>query len=70
VGKTPNLPSSHGSHVIAYRLGAIQVVDNDATGQVALANAVNGIGESAAPATTSEGTAPYTWAQVAQGGAI
>lgn len=68
--QTPNLPSSHGSHVIAYRLGDIQVVDNDATGQVALANAVNGVGESAAPATTSEGTAPYTWAQVAQGGAI
>ena len=51
--QTPNLPSSHGSRVIAYRLGDSQVVDNDATGQVALANAVNGMGESAAPRAMS-----------------
>jgi mono/diheme cytochrome c family protein len=65
--QTPNLPSSHGSRVIAYRLGAAQTIDNDATGQVALANAVNGSGESAASVASSNGSAPYTSQQVAQG---
>jgi alcohol dehydrogenase (cytochrome c) len=65
--QTPNLPSSHGSRVIAYRLGATQAIDNDATGQVALANAVNGSGESAASAASSKGSVPYTRQQVAQG---
>jgi mono/diheme cytochrome c family protein len=65
--QTPNLPSSHGSRVIAYRLGAAQAIDNDATGQVALANAVNGSGESAASVASSTGSAPYTRQQVAQG---
>ena len=64
--QTPNLPGTHGSRVIAYRLGAAQPIDNDANGQVALANAVNGAGESAAPAA-SQGTAPYTPQQVVQG---
>jgi len=65
--QTPNLPGTHGSRMIAYRLGPAQVIDNDATGQVALANAVNGSGESAAPVASSKGSAPYTQQQVAQG---
>jgi mono/diheme cytochrome c family protein len=65
--QTPNLPSSHGSRVIAYRLGAAQIIDNCASGQVVLANAVNGSGESAAPVASSKGSAPYTRQQVAQG---
>jgi glucose dehydrogenase len=42
--QTPNLPTSHGSRVIAYRLGDAPTIVNEATGQVALANAPNGIG--------------------------
>jgi alcohol dehydrogenase (cytochrome c) len=68
--QTPNLPGTHGSRVIAYRLGVAQPIDNDAAGQVALANAVNGAGESAAPVAASQGTAPYTPQQVVQGRAI
>ena len=68
--QTPNLPPTQGSHVIAYRLAAGAAIVNDATGQVALANATNGIGESAAPIARSTGSAPYTQQQVAQGGAI
>jgi alcohol dehydrogenase (cytochrome c) len=65
--QTPNLPSTHGSRVIAYRLAPARAIDNDATGQVALANALNGNGESAAPVAASKGTAPYTQQQVVQG---
>jgi alcohol dehydrogenase (cytochrome c) len=65
--QTPNLPSAHGSRVLAYRLGASQVIDNDATGQVALASAANGPGESAAAVAPSQGAAPYTRQQVRQG---
>jgi mono/diheme cytochrome c family protein len=68
--QTPNLPASQGSHVIAYRLAAGPTIVNDATGQVALANATNGSGESAASIAKSTGSAPYTQQQVAQGGAI
>jgi len=68
--QTPNLPPTQGSHVIAYRLAAGAALVNDATGQVALANATNGSGESAASIAQSAGAAPYTQQQVAQGGAI
>jgi mono/diheme cytochrome c family protein len=68
--QTPNLPPTRGSHVIAYRLAAGPTIVNDATGQVALANATNGIGESAESIPQSMGSAPYTQQQVAQGGAI
>jgi mono/diheme cytochrome c family protein len=64
--QTPNLPPSQGSWAIAYRVGPVSTIVNEATGQVALASAPNGIGaESAAPA--SSGSAPYTSQQVAQG---
>ena len=68
--QTPNLPSSHGSRVIAYRLGPVSTVENDVTGQVALANATNGSGESAGPPSKSTGSVPYTQQQVAQGGEV
>jgi len=66
--QTPNLPPSQGSRVIAYRLGDASPVVNGSAGQVALANAPNGVGgESEAP-SKSTGSAPYTKQQVAQGG--
>jgi alcohol dehydrogenase (cytochrome c) len=65
--QTPNLPKSAGSRVIAYRLGNIPAVLNDATGQVALANARNISSESSGPGSKSIGSAPYTQQQVAQG---
>ena len=68
--QTPNLPSSHGSRVIAYRLGPVSTIENDVTGQVALANATNGSGESAGPPSMSTGSVPYTQQQVAQGGEV
>jgi len=65
--QTPNLPTSQGSRVIAYRIGDASPVVNGSTGQVALANAPNGAGgESEAP-SKSTGSAPYTKQQVAQG---
>ena len=65
--QTPNLPTSQGSRVIAYRIGDASPVVNGSTGQVALANAPNGAGgESEAP-SKSTGSAPYTQQQVAQG---
>ena len=65
--QTPNLPTSQGSCVIAYRIGDASPVVNGSTGQVALANAPNGAGgESEAP-SKSTGSAPYTKQQVAQG---
>jgi alcohol dehydrogenase (cytochrome c) len=65
--QTPNLPTSQGSRVIAYRIGDASPVVNGSTGQVALANAPNGAGgESEAP-SKSAGSAPYTQQQVAQG---
>jgi alcohol dehydrogenase (cytochrome c) len=68
--QTPNLPPTQGSHVITYRLAAGPTVVNDARGQVALAAATNGNGESAAPASPSTGSAPYTQRQVAEGSAV
>jgi hypothetical protein len=58
--QTPNLPAVRGRRVIAYRLDAAGTIDNDATGQVALANAVNGAGESASPVASSKGSASCT----------
>jgi mono/diheme cytochrome c family protein len=68
--QTPNLPRSQGSRVITYRLAAGPTTVNDASGQVALANATNGDGESAGSIPKSSGSAPYTPQQVAQGGEI
>jgi alcohol dehydrogenase (cytochrome c) len=65
--QTPNLPATAGSRVITYRLGNAPTIVNEATGQVALANPINGSGESAEPAPKSIGSAPYTPQQVAQG---
>jgi alcohol dehydrogenase (cytochrome c) len=69
--QTPNLPTSQGSRVVAYRLGPIPTMVNAATGQIALANALNGTGgESQGPPSKSTGSAPYTQQQVAAGGEI
>jgi mono/diheme cytochrome c family protein len=69
--QTPNLPNSQGSRVIAYRLGHAPAIENAATGQVALANAPNGIGgESGGASSKSTGSAPYTMQQVAQGSQV
>lgn len=68
--QTPNLPPSRGSWVIAYRLGPVSTIVNEATGQVALANATNGGGESAGPPSMATGSVPYSQQQVAQGGQI
>jgi alcohol dehydrogenase (cytochrome c) len=68
--QTPNLPTSEGSRVLAYRLGNAPTIVNEATGQTALANASPGTGESAAPTPESTGSAPYTMQQVAQGSAV
>jgi alcohol dehydrogenase (cytochrome c) len=68
--QTPNLPASHGSRVIAYRLGNAPTVVNDATGQVALAKAPNGRGGESEPPPKSAGSAPYTEQQVVQGSAV
>jgi cytochrome c5 len=57
--------------VIAYRLGPVTTIANEATGQVALASAPNGLGgESEGPPSTSTGSAPYTLQQVTQGSQI
>jgi hypothetical protein len=64
--QTPNLPESHGSHVMAYRLGSEPTVENDASGQVALAQT----NETPEPMTQSVGSAPYTKQQVARGGEV
>jgi alcohol dehydrogenase (cytochrome c) len=68
--QTPNLPKSQGSRVITYRLAAAPTIVNDATGQVALASAAKGGGESAATLAKSTGSAPYTQQQVAQGSKV
>ncbi len=69
--QTPNLPNSEGSRVIAYRLGSVPTIVNDATGQVALADASNSIGgEARGPLPKSTGSAPYTTQQVAQGSQV
>ncbi len=68
--QTPNLPTSHGSRVIAYRLGNTPTVLNDATGQVALANPLNGRGGESEPPPRAAGSAPYTEQQVAQGSEV
>jgi mono/diheme cytochrome c family protein len=64
--QTPNLPASHGSRTIAYRLDAPATIVNNANGQVALANTANDA-DSSAVLVASTGSAPYTDEQVAQG---
>jgi len=68
--QTPNLPSARGSRVLTYQLAAAPTIVNDAGGQVVLANATNGAGESAASMPKSTGSAPYTSKQVAQGSEV
>jgi alcohol dehydrogenase (cytochrome c) len=69
--QTPNLPSTEGSRVIAYRLGEGDPIVNGTEGQLASANAPNGRGgESEGPPEKSIGSAPYTAAQVARGAEI
>jgi mono/diheme cytochrome c family protein len=66
--QTPNLPSTEGSRVIAYRLGEADPIVNGTEGQLASANAPNGRGgESEGPPEKSTGSVPYTQAQVARG---
>ena len=69
--QTPNLPASRGSRVIAYHLGSVPTMVNDATGQVALADASKSSGadwsDRPAPST---GSAPYTMQQVARGSEV
>jgi alcohol dehydrogenase (cytochrome c) len=68
--QTPNLPTSAGSRVIAFRLGDAPTVVNDTTGQVALAKPPNGLGGAAESPPKSAGSAPYTKQQVAQGSEV
>jgi len=69
--QTPNLPSTEGSRVIAYRLGAEEPIVNDTDGQLSSANAPNGLGgESEGPPQKSIGSAPYTKEQAAHGGEV
>jgi alcohol dehydrogenase (cytochrome c) len=67
--QTPNLPTTAGSRVLAFSLGDAPTIANDTTGQVALANAINGPGESGSP-SQSQGSAPYTREQAAQGAQV
>ncbi len=62
--QTANLPATHGSHVLVYKLGATQAVVNGTGGQTPLA----AIAPSAASAQIAgTGSAPYTKEQVARG---
>jgi mono/diheme cytochrome c family protein len=55
--------------VLAFSLNAGPAIANDTSGQAALANAVNGPGESGPP-LKSKGSAPYTAEQVEQGAQV
>jgi alcohol dehydrogenase (cytochrome c) len=58
--KTPNLPASKGSYIMAFALGATNPIANAATGQsLALAAATKGV--------VQAGSVPYTPAQVRAG---
>jgi alcohol dehydrogenase (cytochrome c) len=62
--QTANLPATHGSQALVYKLGATQTVVNGTEGQTPLA----AIPASAASAQiTGTGSAPYTKEQVARG---
>ena len=62
--QTANLPATHGSHVLVYKLGATQTVVNDTEGQTPMA----AIPPSAASAQIAgTGSAPYTKEQVVRG---
>jgi mono/diheme cytochrome c family protein len=56
--------------VIAYRLGQTNTIVNDTTGQVAVASAPTGAGESGQTLPASTGSVPYTGQQVTQGSRI
>jgi outer membrane protein assembly factor BamB len=57
--QTPNLPTSRGSRVLAYRLGSVPTIVNTATGLVALADASKSSGtDSAAPPCPVNGLRP------------
>ena len=62
--QTPNLPATHGSQVLVYKLGATQTVVNGTEGQTPVA-AIPSSGANAQIAGT--GSAPYTKQQVAHG---
>ncbi len=65
--QTANLPATHGSHVLVYKLGATQTVVNGTDGQTPLA----AIAPSAASAQiVGTGSAPYTKEQVARGHSV
>jgi alcohol dehydrogenase (cytochrome c) len=68
--QTPNLPPAQGSRVLTYQLAATPTIVNGTGGQVVLANATNGAGESTPSLPKSTGSAPYTSQQVAQGGEV
>jgi alcohol dehydrogenase (cytochrome c) len=68
--QTPNLPPSQGSRVIAYRLGQDHAIVNDTAGQVAVASASAGPGDSAQTLPASTGSVPYTPQQVVQGSQV
>ena len=62
--QTANLPATHGSHVLVYKLDATQAVVNGTGGQTPLA----AIAPSASSAQIAgSGSAPYTKEQVARG---
>ncbi|TMH72713.1 MAG: pyrrolo-quinoline quinone [Betaproteobacteria bacterium] len=62
--QTANLPATHGSHVLVYKLGATQTVVNGTEGQTPMA----AIPPSAASAQIAgTGSAPYTKEQVVRG---
>lgn len=66
--QTPNLPRTEGSRIIAFAIVNHEAIVNGPQGQVALANAANGMGgESEGPPQKSTGSAPYTPQQVSQG---
>jgi alcohol dehydrogenase (cytochrome c) len=62
--KTPNLPPTHGSYVVVFKLGAAQAVVNGTDGQTPLA-AIPPSG--VATKIVGIGSAPYTQEQVAHG---
>ncbi len=65
--QTPNLPKTHGSRIVAYRLGATQVANNDASGQPTPFPKTAQKTESGPAAGMQSGVVPYTPAQVAAG---
>lgn len=69
--KTPNVPKTQGSRVVAYALDASHVTMNDSAGQPAVAMASNAPAKTesgtGAGSTAASGSVPYTMAQVQTG---